>query len=187
MAAKKPTESESTEPTSLVTEMSDAEKTEEKKFNEFMEIQRVIGNVRVQFPDLTPLEQTTFKESFKQWVAAGEPKPSFQNLPKVVLSVPVDIFRIKSKGKEWIHWDTTDGKHPGIIVGANQKITGHDVEYSIEKLQSLFKERDELLSPDQNRNCYMELNSKRYVIHQEDMLKPYDDVATKLKEGTYFF
>ena len=171
----------------LVTEMTDAEKTEEIEFNEFMEIQKVIGNLRVQYPDLTPLEQTTFKASFEQWKQAGKPKPTFQNLPKVILSVPVDIFRIKSKGKEWIFWDTTDGKHPGIITGANEKVTGYDVEYNTEKLESLLKEREELLSPDQNRNCYMELNSKRHIIHQEDMLKPYDEVATKLKEGTYFF
>lgn len=184
MARNKPNSPNEPE-TTLVTEATKEDEFE-KEFNEFLDIQKVIGNLRKQYSELTPLEQKTLKATFDTWKKAGKPKPKFDSIPKVELSVAVDVCRVKSKGKEWIFYDTLDGKNPGKII-ENGKVIGYDIPYSEEKLKELFKEREELLSPGQRRNCYMIVNSKPTVIHEEDMFKPFDDIAQKIKEGTYFF
>lgn len=159
-------------------------KTDE--FKEYLNIASITGQMPKPFQELSLLEQRQTISNYHQWIKLGKPKPKMPEMPMTAVKAPVDIFRVKHRGKEKIYWDDTSGVKVGVTY-KDGNIVDYTIDYSDEKATELMNEREQLLDPNQKRNCYIVLDARVHIVHDIDFKKPFDELAKALKEETYHF
>lgn len=160
--------------------MDDVKKTPEWK--EFVNLCQVTGMLPGNFEDLDLEKQKEFEVGFNQWMKAGQPKPKMPEIPKAAIASPVDIWMVKHKSKTWYYYDDTEGHKHGVkeILG---KIVGYTLEWNKSEITDLLEERDNLTPIQQIRSQYIVFDNRVHPIHEEDLLRPFDDVMADVRSG----
>lgn len=155
-------------------------------FKAYIQIATLTGQLTKPFEELSILEQRQTISNYHQWVKLDRPKPKMPEMPMAAVKSPVDIFRIKHRGKEKIYWDNTAGEKIGVTFKDGNPVD-YTIDYTDAKADELMAEREQLLDPNQRRNCYIVLDGRIHIVHDIDFKKPFDELAKALKEESYHF
>ncbi|MEO9364427.1 MAG: hypothetical protein ABI348_11055 [Nitrososphaera sp.] len=85
----------------------------------------------------TESDQNRFVKEFNSWIKAGRPAPKMPELVVEEDPVPMKLYRIRHRGKQYVYWRDTRAKLYGKVVHIRQ--TEH---HGADKTQKFYREQE---------------------------------------------
>lgn len=156
------------------------------KVLEYVKILDLTGNLPKALEQFDLMEQKALQANYYQWDRAGRVKPKMPEMQAVQVPVPVDLFRVLQRGKEFLYYDMTGGEKVGVDY-KDGRVSKYTLEYTTETAQKLLQEQEELNEPSQRTNCYMIIDGQTKIIHAKDFIKPFEEIAQAIRSNQYVF
>lgn len=155
-------------------------------WKQFIEIVKMTGTLTKEVEELDMDEKAQLDVGFHQWLKAGKIKPTMPELSKGIVEYPIDIWIGKNRAKVWFWFDTNLSVRKGVKRGVEEKggrIVKYLEEFTVDKMQDLIKQREELCPVEQPRHQYIMINTHPHLIDETDLLKPFDEVFAMIRSG----